>query len=288
VIPSVGAHHGVPFAEYLAWDAINWSTLKAFRQSAKAGHHAMCRPKDATEAMEFGDAFDCALLQPERFEKEYAVMPEFEGHYNSTIHKQQKQAWRDAHRGCAEVTGADHDRAKAMAREVMAHEVSGAIMRAKGRNQVSIVWKDKSTGELCKGRIDLICRIPAKLLDPNATGTILAMVDLKATAKFHSFDYQASDIGYHGQLAFYQDGLMTLDPTPVTPLIISVQNEKDSELDVAVRSCMDAVEHGRRLYRRLLNEFIRCRKTNNWPGIAPTGTIPLVVSPWAREPENEI
>jgi hypothetical protein len=77
--PKPGVHN-VPFLDYVAWDALNWSTLKHFRKSAKHGRHALLFPADSTDDLRFGDAFHASVLEPERFEKQYVSMPKFEGH----------------------------------------------------------------------------------------------------------------------------------------------------------------------------------------------------------------
>jgi exodeoxyribonuclease VIII len=288
--PTPGAHHNIPFADYLAWDAVNWHRLRPYQTSSLEGHHQECLPDDQTAAMEFGTAFHTTILEPEKFGKEYAVMPAFEGHHNSNAYKAQRDKWREDNRGKGELTQAEYGSLGHMRISLMNHPLMSAILNSKGRNEISIVWKDTDTSELCKGRIDRLCRIPAAALDPNAApGTfVVAMPDFKKCSKgnFYNFDKQVGDYGYHGQQAFYWDGLTTLNPAPVTPLIVAVMDE--APYDVAVYTCMDAAEHGRRLYKRLLNQYIECRKAKSWPGIAPVGTIPVVLRPWNREPDTQI
>jgi hypothetical protein len=85
--------HNLPFDDYRALPAVNWHTLEPFRESAKAGAYAMARPSDASPAQAFGAAFHAAVLEPALFARDYLVMPSFDGHPNSTAHKQAKAAW---------------------------------------------------------------------------------------------------------------------------------------------------------------------------------------------------
>jgi hypothetical protein len=112
------------------------------------------------------------------------------------------------------------------------------------------------------------------------------LVDVKTTSFIGRFDNEVAKFGYHGQLAFYADGLAAIEPASITPLIIAIQNE--APFDVVVFTMADAVEEGRKLYRRLLRQYIECRRTNYWPGICPKAGMPCVLPKWAREDESEL
>jgi exodeoxyribonuclease VIII len=286
VIPKIGAHFNVSFEEYSRWEATNWHTLEPFRRSPKHARFSMDRPQDATKSMILCGAFHTAILEPVKFDRIYSVMPDFDGNHNSKAYKDKKNAWLENHSEAVTIDTKELARLRAMQRELSAHPVASAILKARGRNEISIVWKDKDTGELCKGRIDRLCRIPAAFLDPNASGEVLALVDFKGTAFIDRFDNEVAKFGYFGQIAMYEDGLKTIEPASITPMIVAIEDVPP--FDIAVHTCADAVEHGRRLYRRLLDELIRCRKAKSWPGIAPMGTIPIVLPQWARERENAI
>ncbi len=283
-VPAVGAHGGVPFEVYCRWRATNWHTLKPFDVSALQGRHEMTMPSDSTKDLIFGGAFHAAMLEPDKFAADYATMPRFEGHPNSNAYKAQKQEWIDANRTKVSLTIDEMERIKGMQAAVYAHPTASALVSGKGRNELSIVWRDAATGELCKGRIDRLTRIPAKYIDATATGDVICEVDFKKTAFLHRFDNEVQKYGYHGQRAFYKDGLQTLAPGEVTSIIVAVQDEEP--FDVVCFSCADAVEHGRRLYRRLLNTLVSCRKSDRWPGMRPKGTMPIILPKFALEAEE--
>src|SRR5437588_855630 len=75
-----------------------------------------------------------------------------------------------------------------MQRAAMAHPVAGTLLRAPGRNELSIAWRDRETDELCKGRLDKLTRVAAEVLNPTISGDVVCLVDLKKTARFHDFD----------------------------------------------------------------------------------------------------
>ena len=66
-----------PFSEYLCSPAVGSSQVRNFLRSPQLfldGRNGIFRP--TSKSMDFGTAFHCALLEPERFEKTYAIAPE--------------------------------------------------------------------------------------------------------------------------------------------------------------------------------------------------------------------
>jgi hypothetical protein len=285
--PSVGAHPDIPFSSYRRWPAVNWSLLSPFSVSPLQGRHEMTQPDDATEDMVFGGAFHTAILEPTLFEETYAIMPDFPGHHNSKAYKELKNDWEEANRDKVKLTTDEVRRLRGMQKAVMAHPTANALLTGKGRNELALVWNDMETGELCKGRIDRLVRVDAKVLNANANGSAICIVDLKKTSKLAMFNSEIARYQYHGQAAFYRDGLATINsvnPETITVIIIAIQDEEP--YDVVPYLLTDAVEHGTKLYRRLLRTLIGCRRDDRWPGQCPFGTIPAVLPKWATEEEE--
>ena len=65
--PQDGIYRNVPFADYLEWDAVSNSALSRFARVPAAAHV----PIDDTAALALGRALHCAILEPERFAREY-------------------------------------------------------------------------------------------------------------------------------------------------------------------------------------------------------------------------
>lgn len=279
-----GVYSDIDFRTYLALDAVNWHLLEPFRQSSRNGRHQMLLPDDASEAQAAGGAFHAAVLEPERFAREYVVMPEFEGHPNSNVHKAAKAAWIEANAAKVHLTGPEKAENEAMSRAVWEHPAASEIVSGKGRNELSVIWKDPETSALCKGRIDRLCRVAARVLDPlasNPDAEVIALPDLKTTrkVKLPGWEYERRTHGYHGQLAMYVDGIYAHNPAPVVPLWIAVEN--CNSFDVVVYRANEAlIEHGRILYRGLLRQLLECRAKKRWPGIS---NLVLTMSPTAWE-----
>lgn len=286
-LPPTGAYQRVPFHTYTRWPALNWHTLEPFRISALQGRHEMTQPEDATKDMVFGGAFHTAILEPELFEQTYAIMPDFPGHHNSKAYKELKAEWEEANRDSVKLTTDEVRRLRGMQKSVMAHPTARALLTGKGKNELSIVWTDKDTGEACKGRIDRLVRVEGKVLDATAGGSAICIVDPKKTSRIVSFDNEIVKYGYFGQLAFYRDGVAAIegvDPDTITVIILAVQDEEP--YDVVPYLMSDAITHGRRLYRRLIRTFTGCKRDDRWPGICPKGTIPAVIPRYAEEAEE--
>ncbi len=279
--PQVGVHYGISFEEYLAWEAVNWSTLKPFDISPKQGRYEMTTPDESTVDTDFGTAFHAAVLEPEKFEAVWAVMPDFPGHHNSNAYKALVAQWEKDNADKVKLMVDEMRRLKGMQAAIRAHPTTRAILDAKGRNEMSIVWRDKETGELCKGRIDRLCRIPAKVLNPTLGGNAIIEADFKKTRAIHRFDNEVAKFGYHAQRAFYADGLATIEQVELTSMLIAVQDEPP--YDVIPMTMSGAIESGRKLYRRCLETLIRCRKSDSWPGICPVGAMECDLPKYAIE-----
>lgn len=286
----IGVYPAIGFTEYAEIDAINWHKLEPFRKSEKNGRCKMVIPDDATDSQVFGEAFHCAILEPERFKQQYAAMPKFAGHPNSNDHRNAKQAWVDANASSVCLTRSEFEDVAAMSLAVRQHPIAAAILAAKGRNELSIVWKESTTGTICKGRIDRLCRVKVGLLDPHAANPnddAVVLADFKTTRNIEPFLFNKdrAKYGYHGQMAMYIDGANSISPAGIVPLIIAVQNS--GEMDVVVyRLDDDAIENGRRLYRRLLKTYLRCERERDWPGIS-NQIVPLSCDPWEKESSLE-
>ncbi len=285
--PPPGAYSGVPFSTYGRWKGTNWSLLKPFSVSALNGRHKMLIPPDATADQVFGAAFHTAILEPELFASIHATMPEFPGHHNSNAYKALKNEWVEANREKVHLTGDEMRRLAGMQKSVMAHPTTHAILEGKGKNELSLVWVDEETKQTCKGRLDRLTRIEAKYLDATATGNAICIVDFKKTSCIERFQYDIAKWAYHGQAAFYRDGVAAIErinPETITSILVAVQD--DEPYDVVPYLLTDAVVHGQRLYRRLLRTYVQCKRQDAWPGICPKGCIPAILPRWSEEGEE--
>ena len=283
-----GVYPSLSFEGYARLSAINWHSLKPYRTSPKHARNEMLHPKDATDAQVAGEAFHCAILEPERFAAQYITRPKFNGHPNSNDYKNAKKEWEFNNSDKVHLSIEEWAELKAMQRAVKDHPIASAILAGKGRNELSIVWNDEETKATMKGRIDRLCRVKIGLIDPLATkpdADAIVMVDFKTTRKVDplGFNRDRADYGYHAQLALYADGVAAASPgVSVVPLIVAVENKAPFDV-VVYRPDDKAIETGRALYRRLLRTHLGCIESKSWPGIAEKYVMPLSVFKWEEE-----
>lgn len=286
-----GVYSNIDFPAYIKIEAVNWHTIEPYRISPKQARMAMTLPEDASDAMRVGQAFHAAVLEPKKFDEQYCVMPAFDGHPNSNVHKDAKRAWLDEHKSLVTMTHGEHEALKAESEAVRAHPLAGRLFDGKCRNELTIIFRGGKEMPLMKGRIDRIGYAPAMLIYPEAKNVgpkdrVACLMDFKTTRAPWpgAFEREIGKFGYHGQLAMYYDGLQSLQPGNLAVLIVAIQNSAPWEV-VVYRLDEDILEQGRILYRRLLRDHMKCLAARHWPGVAET-IQQAILPPWSREHED--
>lgn len=238
--------------KYIAMKGLNWSTIKHAATSLKLYRHRLDHPEPPKAAFALGSAAHCATLEPELFRERYALCGVTRNERHAAY-----QEWLERNAGKEGLKKSEWDVALAVAGSVRGHPVASDLLRG-GRFEVSMQWTCPHTGVLLKGRADYLRnRVndlkTARAIDEHATGRAMA------------------DYLYHGQLAMYHDGAVTLGLIPKNakpPTITWV--EKSAPYDVAVDEFDDfALEAGRRLYVGLIEKILTATELNKWPGQAP-------------------
>ncbi len=266
-----GLHAGIPFIQYLDVDAMNNSTLKLFNRTAAHGHYDMTHPPPDKAAFRTGDATHVAILEPERFEKEYVRAPKFDRRTNKGNAAAAK--WAEDHPHHVSLLTSEWDLACGMRDSVWSHPLARDLLAGKGANELTVVWNDPDTAILCKGRIDRLTSYRDWTM----------AVDIKTTRSVEDFSWRSdcAKYGYHQQAAFYLDGLDAL--APHKRRFIHVAVEKESPHCVRVFELDDsAIEEGRRKYRRALEMYAEGLKSGEWPGY-DVGIEGVDIPRWAYE-----
>lgn len=265
----VGIFRGLTYEQYAAIPAINWSLLSPFKKSPA---HALedQRMGRTSEALEFGGAFHRAVLEPERFEREYILAPEYNLRRPSEREQKAKDVAALAGKGISYISVEDRDLIRAMQASAYANgRIAAMLSDPKAMKEVTVVWLDPETGMYFKARIDLLTR----------WGGYSWVVDLKSTKDASSFSFRkdVANFQYHGQMAHYLSGLDTLYPLARKTGFVAVEKFAPHcavfyELDP------DAVAQGDMERRSYVKALIDARTENRWPGY-PDGIIGL--PPWA-------
>lgn len=264
--PQPGAYVNVSFDEYVAWDAMNATTLlNGLRSMAHLRSAMLADDDDKSDAMTLGSLLHSGCFEPHTVMEQFAVLPAFEYEIRrpdgteyanvrgTKAYREAVAEFMDENPDKIIVEQSEFDAMYAMLTALSANERSREYLDNAGPAEISIVWNDPGTGRLCKARID-------KLDFQNQR-----IVDLKTTRDASRFESFIGDYSYHVRAAFYADGLETLTGRQFEFAITAVE----TSAPYAVRSAplsFDAVEAGRREYRRLLDALAVCETSDEWPG----------------------
>lgn len=260
----------IPFADYVAIDAVNWSTLKHAARSMRHYHHERQTERPDTVRLSRGRAGHTAVLEPDRFLLDYVLWDG--GDRRAKGYKAFAAEAEDA--GKTVLTVAEYTSALALRDAVHAHPVAGPLLARKGESEVTVTWTDSETGLACKGRIDRL-----------VTGGRPTIADFKTTSDIDArvFARVCSRLRYVSQLGMYRDGVRAARGLECGAAIIAA--EVDEPYDVAVfRITSDALWSGSDEFHYLLARVAECEASGEWPGRYPE-RVDLELPPWTFEGE---
>jgi hypothetical protein len=249
--------------EYHAAPGVSQSTLKEFDSYATPKHYQARKPRVPNEAMQFGTVVHTAVLEPERLAGSYYVRPE-------RFTAGAKEKWLAAHRGKPVITKSNEAAIPKIVERVKALSPFAAALKC-GHREVSFFKRDLETGLLLKCRVDVLAA--------EDESEALWVFDLKKVqsgkATADEFGRSSMDFGYHIQAASYTRitgaAHFVLVPFDDGAPYDACQWEPDA----------DMMDWGAFEYRRILNAFAECLRTDSWPGYA--GEIGSLCLPkWAR------
>ena len=269
--PAPGLYPDMPSEVYHAIMAMSAGGLKRMRQSPAHFYGLQLDParppSSPTPAMQNGTLVHTCTFEPAEVERRYVIKPD--GMKFST---REGMAWRDANRDRLIVDAEQMAAARAQAASLRALPDVAALL-ADGRPETSAFWIDEETGELCKCRPDWE--------SPAGDGVIL--VDGKTTvdASPEGFGKAIWNFAYHLQAAWYSDGYERATGRKVHGFVFAAVESAWPHTAAAYMLGDDVLEHARAEYRRLLNLYAECRRTNTWPGY-PAGVTLINLPAWAQ------
>lgn len=255
--PEPGIHEDVSFDTYCLWDAVNHSKLKGFSKSAAHARRSILNPPEPTRALEAGRAIHAILLQPDLLDSEFVVAPKLDRRS-----KAGKEAWANfesMNQFKTIITPDEHEMLTGIRDSVWGQGDTAIteLLSATGKNEVCAVWDDNELGVRCKARLDRF--------------TLLngwpCVVDLKSTrdADRHWFSKDLYRLKYHTQAAYYIDGLKALHDVDRRFVIVALEKD-EPYCCVAYELEADAIEQGRRTYRKWLRQYVEATTTGVWAG----------------------
>lgn len=211
-------------------------------------------PEKPTPALIFGTLVHCLLLEPDSFNKQFAV-------WDDTIKKTTKEGkaayaeFTDDLMGRQEVSRTMYEQATVMALLARSTPFVGKLLV--GEHEKPIKWTDEMTGEICKIRLDCLTEIGGKPV----------IVDYKTTADASTDGFMRSAInyGYDFQAGMYCEGVEKV--TGQKPLFVFVAQEKTPPYAVNILQADNLmVQRGYDIFRELIGIYHECKITDNWYG----------------------
>lgn len=265
-----GFFHRLPFADYRKLPGHSITTLKNLMRSPLAYQYWLRHRKDS-ESMSLGRVAHTAILEPELFEAEYTV---WEG---AVRRGKEWDAFKAANTGKQIITLSDRDKALAMADSVRDHDAAMRYL-SKGEAEVSMIWSDNSTGQLCRGRIDWLVE--------DETQPVLVGLKTGRTSEPGQFGRDAFRLGYHLQWAFYLEGYTTL--TGKRPRVVEIVVESAPPHEVAVFELNEEIlVLGYDAFQDLLWKFVACEAADEWPP-ACRDEVVLEFPRWATSEDEDL
>jgi len=180
------------YKEYSQMEGLSNSMLSKIAESPAYYKYCLDNPQETTEALTFGSLLHCLVLEPNNFERDFAIEPKINKRTNEG-----KETLAQFYLENAEKTIVDEEQlnlAKTLKDKLMEHEIAGKLLTGKGENEISLFWEDEETGIICKCKID---RIKAKII-----------IDLKSvlSAKPEDFMKSVYEYNYHKQNYWYEHG----------------------------------------------------------------------------------
>lgn len=260
--------------DYDATKATSITRLKELRRSPLHYRHAINHPKESP-SLTLGIATHVAVLEPERFEKDYAVWT------NRTdagaCSPRRGKVWDEfaaLHAGRTILKDDEAQLAQAIAAAVRSDEIAMKYLAA-GDPEISLHWQIGKRE--CKGRADWLTHVDGQ--------KVLVGLKTARDCRHMVFGSQAAKLGYHLQWAFYHDAFETI--TGGAPHMVEIVVESDAPHAVATFIIPnDIIEQGREEYQALLRTLDECEATDLWPGPV-TGEEFLTLPTWAYTRDDE-
>jgi hypothetical protein len=257
-----GIYPNIPFADYLAIDAVSNSRLGQLAKSP--AHYKANAELEQTKPLVIGRLVHAGRLEPLSLIQRYAVCPDFhldpgnrtdKGDPSQSTQtkwcKEQVANFGAANWGKEIVSRSWYDEMMAMVTSLDADPLAKEIFNEPGEVELTLVWNDDETGLLCKARLDKISRD--------------RITDLKTTPDLSAFTRAMARYGYHRQGAHYRNGWSTLNGECLDFWIAAVEKSPPFCVQAAPVH-EDSIESGELKRRELLRLLADCMDSDKWPG----------------------
>jgi hypothetical protein len=240
--------------------------LKILRDRSPAHYKAWIEGVETktTEAMKLGRIIHTAILEPDKLESEYLVLPDF-GPLQSSRNRADRDAWLAAQSPTAIVVKPGQiETARTMREAVLRHKTARLLIE-RGKPEVTMRWRCPRTGVMCRARMDWYYE------------EMEFAMDLKSTddASPGAFSRSIANFDYHVQHCFYSDGVTSLDKPIKNYLICAAEKEAPNAVGVYHIDAA-AEERGFEILNRSMDTLAKCNASGAYPAYGEDiGTLTL-------------
>ena len=268
--------------DYIQGEGINRSFLQEMIDKSPGHAKFKSENEEITDALRLGDAFHAAGLEPERFEKEYVVLPDDCKPGTKDNPNKGMRANKEAFEATAEAKGqtiiqpADRDNIKEMIAEIR-NEPEAVKLLSDGEAEMSGYFVDPDYDVLVKIRLDYINK---------KTGII---TDLKSCidARKEPFRAMAFNKGYDLQAFMGLYGVTQITGEAHSEfrfICVEKQRKKESRNYTGLKiyiADQEMLDTGYKKYQKAMERYKECLEKNKWPGYSPL-IEPLGSPEWAK------
>ena len=268
---------------------ISYSGLKNLKKSPAHYKQYKDEPMEETEAMAFGSAYHCFMLEPDEFDKRYALFNDAEMYQklidegsksprSTTKYKEWKEAEMIKIGDRKIISSDDYDKLSEMRHKLMSHKYCSALLSG-GESEYSITGEIETT----EGTISVKGRPDYVKADKHF------IIDLKTTvdASAEEFAKSAANNDYHIQAALYTDlmEMVMADGRGWSFYIIAQEKKRPYAFNIFEAS-PQFIGQGRYEYEQLLRLYQKCKNKDHWPGYQVfcewrSGNIELNIPAWS-------
>lgn len=273
----LGIASRMPYRDYAALRGVSITRLKELKRSPKHYKHRLANPKETT-ALKLGTSAHTAVLEPERFSRDYAIWAErTEGGNLRPRYGKFWDAFAAEHRGRTIITIDEYEATLAIQAAVRAEPAAMRYLES-GDPEVSMQWL--CDGRLRKGRIDWLTNVDCE--------PVLVGLKTSRDCRHFIFGNAAARLGYHLQWAYYFDGYTTIKGDDTVPKVVEIVVEPEAPHAVAVYKIpFDIIDQGREEYQDLLAQLAECEAKNHWPGPLTDEQI-LTLPSWVYQTQDDL
>lgn len=255
------------------WGALSRSEAWKIVNDCPARYkHELTAPREATASLDFGRLAHCFLLEREKFNAQYAVLPDnFDGRtkegkaLRAKIEAENKRAISDE----------DFQTVLGMAGALKDHPFAMAAFSG-GYAEKTLLWEDEATGVLCRCRPDYL---PAK-------GNIIADYKTCRTAKPEELRKTIYQYGLHFQAAWYLEAAEKAAGIKEPQFVFIFQEKTPPYLITAVSPSAGSLILAQAQAHRARLLYKECRAKDEWPGYAGD-VLTLDLPTWAYKIDTE-